>query len=385
MMAYPIPVISQNAPGRTLTDLYLNLERSNPAQDGTPPGLLLTLPTAWANKYQVLLYGAAARHRYAVAGVTTPEDLAHVSWPGPVTLHAHWFSAFFRGAANETEAMNRLDQIREAILRFRDRTGARLIWTAHNVFPHGNAFPETFLALRQWIFDKFDAVHLMNTSHLPILERAFSRTAPRTFTVPHMLYTGAIPDSVNRAAARAHFGLPQDSTVFGYFGSIQGYKQIPLILDAMDAVRSDQPVFALIGGLPTDTRAVRDVQARIGTRQDVIFVPRKMHDHEIQYLHHAADTMALAYAETLNSGAALMAASFRRPFLIPRGSASDGLESLGAQPFDGDDPNSMIASMRRYAEGPTPPHTIDQDVWQARQPDQISQAFFTALARLAQA
>ncbi|MFC3119967.1 hypothetical protein ACFOHS_23015 [Jhaorihella thermophila] len=134
-MALPIPVLSAENAGPTLTRLWLDIDRAVPGPAETPPGLILAMPTAWANKYQILLYKTAARHRWAVAGVTLPDALEHVSWAGPVVLHAHWFAGIFNGAETEAEAGARLDQAIARILAFRDRTGARLLWTAHNVFP----------------------------------------------------------------------------------------------------------------------------------------------------------------------------------------------------------------------------------------------------------
>ena len=381
-MGYPIPQLTEDSAAPTLSRLYLNLERSAPCPDGHPPHLLVTLPPAWANKYQILLYGGAARHRFAVAGVTTPEDLDHVTWPGPIVLHAHWFAALFQGAANRDEAAAVLDRIQQAILRFRDRTGARLVWTAHNVFPHGNQFPDAFLDLRQWTFDTFDAIHVMDDTHLPVLEAAYDRPAPQAFTVPHMLYTGTQSDSVDRAAARAQFGLPMHGTVFGYFGSIQAYKQIPLIIEALDRMRADRPVHALMGGLPVDSTALRTLQARIGTRRDVTLLPRKIQDHEIQYLHHAADVMVLPYAETLNSGAAMMAATFRRPFLMPRGPAAQALEALGGLTYDATAPHGLADGMAQFTRPDAPPAQIDDQAWATRQPAAISDRFFAALRAL---
>jgi glycosyltransferase involved in cell wall biosynthesis len=381
-MALPIPVLTAADAGRTLTRLWLDLDRAVPGPDGAPPGLILAMPTAWANKYQLLLYKAAARARWAVAGVTLPRDLAHVTWPGPLVLHAHWFAALFNGAASETEATDRLAEATGQILAFRDRTGARLVWTAHNVFPHGNRFPDTFLALRRWVFRNFDAVHVMQDSHLPILERAFGVPAPRAFTVPHMTYDGAIQDDIDPVAARAHFGLPHDAFVFGYFGSIQAYKQIGRMLAALDTLKSrgGRPVAAVVGGIPLDSVALRDLYRSWDGRPDIRLIPRKILDHEIQYLHRAADVMVLPYAETLNSGAALMAASFRKPFIMPRGTASEGLGPLGAIRFDPADPDGLVAAMAAAMD--STPGEPDPAALAARAPAAISEAFLEGITAL---
>jgi hypothetical protein len=131
--------------------------------------------------------------------------------------------------------------------------------------------------------------------------------------------------------------------------------------------------------VPADQYEVRRLQARIGIRRDVILLPRKIQDHEIQYLHAASDVMVLPYAETLNSGAAMMSASFRKPFLTPKGLAAAALTPLGADLFDGGDPRALTQAMVGYIQGTRTPPQINDDAWQARQPALVSDAFFSAL------
>jgi beta-1,4-mannosyltransferase len=381
-MALPLPLIEPATAGSVLVSELNRLERCNPAPDGTAPGLIVVLPPAWANKYQLLLYGAAARHRYGVVGVRGAGDLAHVSWPGPVILHAHWFASVFDGALNEADATARLQRACAQIERFRARTGARLLWSAHNVFPHGNAYPETFMALRRWIFDTFDALHVMDDSHVPLLEATYGRAAPAAFTVPHMTYAGAILDSVDAIAARQHFGISRDAFVFGYFGSLQGYKNLPQLLETFERLSadSDRELALLLGGLPVDPECARELQLRWGQKRRITLLTRKIGDHEIQYLHRAADVMVLPYAETLNSGAAMMAASFRMPFLIPNGSGSHMLTRAGAMTFERDDPDGLLSAMRCCLENPMP--APDADYLAGLAPARISERFFAALGAL---
>lgn len=380
-MAVPIPLLdSEKNPGQFLIEQYLALEATSPSPDALPPTLIVTLPPVWTNKYQILLYGAAARHRHTVVGVTKVEDLELVAWPGPVVLHAHWFAGMFRSATSEHEAMQILAQNCARILAFRERTGARLIWTAHNVFPHGNKFPETFKALRRWTLEHFDAIHVMDETHVPILEEAYEKKIERFFVVPHMTYGGTVLDSVDPVAARAWLRLPQDAFVFAYFGSLQAYKGLDKFLEAFDDCRrkSSKPMAAVIGGIPGDDDTSANLQSRWGLDQDVRLLPRKILDHEIQYLHRAADVMVLPYSETLNSGAALMAASFRMPFITPRGSGAEPLVRLGAITYDAGQANRLAETMSAVAEGKTFGE-FNQEALDALAPAHVSRMFFEKL------
>jgi glycosyltransferase involved in cell wall biosynthesis len=377
-MALPLPLVETATAGRVLIEEYNRIERCLPDPDGTAPGLIVAMPPTWANKYQLLLYTAAARHRQAVVGIRGPADLEQISWPGPVTLHAHWFASIFDGALNEADAMTRLEQAQAQIETFRARTGARLLWTAHNVFPHGNAYPETFLALRRWIFENFDLLHVMEDDHVALLEEAYGRKAPPTFTVPHMTYAGTVLDSVDPTAARAHFGIAHDAFVFGFFGSLQDYKNLPRLMQDFTTLQQQEarPLALVLGGLPVDVECARELQQRWGNQPGITLMTRKIEDHEIQYLHRAADVMVLPYAETLNSGAAMMAASFHTPFLTPATSAA-GLSRVGGIGFDRDAPDGLRLAMQACIASPPP--APDADALAALAPDVISERFFQAL------
>lgn len=376
----PLPLISKDFQGADLMRLYLSIDRARPDPQGAPPGLIVSFPPAWGNKYQVLLYSTAMAHRTAVVGLRGPADLDRISWPGPVVLHAHWFTSLFNAAASEAEAMALFEEARASILRFRDRTGARLLWTAHNVFPHGQAFPEAALALRRWVFETFDALHLLHEGHRAVLEERFDRRAPPHFTVPHMSYRGIMPDVIGREAARAFYGIAPDRFVFGLFGSIQPYKRIPAFLAALEPLAARRPVHALVGGLPSDPDEVRAIAGRWGAAPWLTFLPKDVLDHEVQYIHRAADLMVLPYADTLNSGAAFMAATFGRPCLMPRGQAAAGMAGLGLTTFDPDRPGGLGAALAQAMEGPLP--ETDPQALAAIDPARISEAFMARVTAL---
>lgn len=383
-MALPLVVLEKQTASQHLGTLWRNFQRSHAHTAQNPPTLLLALPPAWDNRYQVLLYGQAASHGVVCASVAHIKDLAHISWPGPVVLHAHWFASVFAGALSDADADALLDKAITAVEAFRTRTGARLLWSAHNVFPHGNLFPETYMKLRRWIFERFDMLHVMDDSHVAVLEKVFDRPAPAGFCVPHMTYHGAVPDSTNAAAARSRFGIGQDAFVFGAFGSLQRYKNLDKFLDAFAAVAGavpDRPLAVLAGGVPSDADFARELVLRFGDDPRVTLLPRKIEDAEIQYLHHAADVMVMPYRDTLNSGAALMAATFARPFVMPQMAGAAAMVPLGGRLYDPAAPDALRAALESCLaaydavglSGPVP------EAIAARSPRQISEAFMTAV------
>ena len=377
-MTMPLVSISRDASSWPLARAFGRMAALAGAQ-APPPCLLLALPAAWHNRYQVLLYGQAGPMGYAPMGLNDPALLEQVSWPGPILLHAHWFNGLFASCETEVAARARLDLLQAQLGAFRARTGARLVWTAHNIFPHGNRFPDTFLKLRQWVFESFDALHVLDPGHVAQLEAAYGRKAPAAFAVPHMLYTGSHPDSVSPAAARAQYGIAPEAFVFGYFGSIHGYKRLDRFLSAFErvAAAADRPAAALIGGMPSDPATAQLLVQGWGRDPRIRLELRLIPDHEIQYLHRASDAMVLPYAETLNSGAAFMAASFGMPFLMPQGRAAAALAGLGVIRFDPAAPDGLEQAMAAVMKGQR--GDTDPAAWDRAAPNAVSAAFFAAL------
>lgn len=381
-MTLPLPLIGPENAARMLSSAYVTLSRLSSGFDDRAPALLLVLPPAWVNRYQSLLYCEAGPRRHVTMGLSETTHLQHISWPGPVILHVHWFASLFNKCQTEVEAVECFHRFRDEIEEFRNRTGAKLLWTAHNVFPHGNRFPATFLELRQWVFEKFDMLHVMHDTHVPILEQAFGRKAPVHFTVPHMLYDGSHPNCVSPAAAKMHYGIAPDTFVFAYFGSIHPYKNLEALLHTFDRIAADsaRPVSAIIGGVPSHPATVQRLQQGWGMNPKVRLLLNAIPDYEIQHIHQAADAMVLPYDETLNSGAAFMAASFEKPFIMPVGLASVALDGLGAIRFDASQPNSLEEAMRDVMEGKR--EHANPSLRMQHAAGAVSDAFFNALEPL---
>lgn len=381
-MALAIPSISGADAADLLIDKYVKMEASAPAAIPRPPRLIVTLPPAWGNKYQILLYSEAAERKSSVVGVTTLSALDSLFWPGPILLHAHWFAGLLADAKDDVAALELVTQIAEGIERFKAKTGAKTLWTAHNTYPHGNAFPMASKALRRYIFSKFDAVHFMNPAHVDQLSTEYGVAPQRSLVIPHMTYDGSLQLSVNRAQARAHFGLPDEAYVFGFFGSVQRYKNIDQILDSFDAVAAatDRPVHAIIGGIASDEQYVRELIVRWGHHPKLTLLFRRILDHEVQYLHRASDIMVFPYRESLNSGAIMMAITCRTPFIAPTGMAA-GLEAAGGLAYDLAEPDGLVRLMRDCVSGAATPR-LDEAFIADFHPDKVSRAFFDAIETL---
>lgn len=381
-MSTPIPIVTTERASTLLASAYATAYRASADKPVESPTLLLVFPPTWNNRYQSLLYSEAGPRGYMTLGLLETKLLSHISWLGPIVLHAHWFAGIFKNCVNEIQAAERFTEMRHDIEQFRRRTGAKLLWTAHNVFPHGNAFPKTFLALRQWLFETFDCIHVMQSSHVSILEEAFERSAPQNFVVPHMTYNNSHADFVSPAAAKAHYGISENTFVFAYFGAINPYKNLENFLDAFDRVRKTcaRPINVIIGGVPSHPGTVQNLQQKWGADPDVRLFMKVIPDYEIQHIHRAADVMVLPYSETLNSGAAFMAASFNMSFIMPEGHASRALEGLGVMRFNPENQGELEETMLATINGSR--GSLQPEAQAQVASNHVSKSFFDQLDQL---
>jgi glycosyltransferase involved in cell wall biosynthesis len=240
--------------------------------------------------------------------------------------------------------------------------------------------------MRRWIVNHFDAVHLLDEQHQSVLENAYSVPLGRTIVAPHPLYTNVYPDYVRRDEARATFGIRHDATVFLSFGSLQAYKRYDLLLEAFDRVskgRRTQPVL-LIAGKPVDAAVTAMLTEAASRDSNIRLTAATIPDEDVQYYARAADAMVLTQFESLNSGTALLGATFGLPVIAPEAPAFRSLQPLGVQTYDPPLPDVLAAKMMELTDSKAwSPTAIGASSARAEhQPQNVSMRFLSGVRDL---
>lgn len=234
-------------------------------------------------------------------------DIVHVHWPEFV-LSRRSRREFAWRAATFILALR--------LARWR---GTAVVWTVHNLRPHEQDFPSRRMADLFWRayprqVDCFvsmtrvgvDSIH----ENYPFLRRR------RHAVIRRGLYPGEYLRDLDRLDARRRLELPEDARVYTFLGMIRRYKQVPALIRAFRQM-SDGDCRLLIAGMaPDDALATEVTEAARGDDRIVLrlgLVPPE----EVQLYLTSADLVVLPYAETFNSGAAMLALEFQRPILVP--------------------------------------------------------------------
>lgn len=236
-------------------------------------------------------------------------------------VHLHWPEYLLHGRLarrSRVAADFAYHRLVAAIDRVRAE-GGRLVWTAHNLAPHGFPSPHGAAAYRRWSGELLSRVDVV-VAMAPAVERLVRAAVPevagaRFVEIPHPHYRGHY--------GRAACARPRGPHLTVAAGLIRPYKRIPELIDAFSACARDDERLLVVGdchepGLRAEVlrRASPRVGVRIGALDDAGFAACLR----------AADLFVANVAGALNSGSVIAALSLDRPVLAPRTGALADLQ-----------------------------------------------------------
>lgn len=342
------------------------------------PFLLSYAPVAEMNPFQRLLYSRASNEGFALVPAVEFGHLAAVGWAGRSVIHLHWLASVLSGAQNMDEAAIRIAAFRKLLLSWR-AGGHRIVWTMHNVLPHDSSMTEAEIILRRVMVEQSDAVHLLSRASADEAMRYYELPSEKTFHVPHPSYEGWYANTGDRMSARMDLGLSANEFTFVSFGSMQRYKGLVELVDAFEQLRQrrpERPMRLIIAGKAVDQGYQAELAARVGHAPAVSLIPSAMEERQVQTLLNGADVAVAPYLRTLNSGAALLAATFRRPLVAPR--IGGVAETFAASPellYSGVPGDTLVDAMERALTTSVGDHVFEE-ILQIHRPEAISRAFF---------
>jgi glycosyltransferase involved in cell wall biosynthesis len=277
-------------------------------------------PEGRLNPFQMLLYCRAAEHGVHPVPLRSIDDIPLVEIARRMgkhaVLHLHWTSPVLEGAADEAEADDRSAEFLDVLDRLM-AGGVRIAWTVHNVLPHDCVHPVAEARLRSGLAERADVIHIMNPATFDEVAPHYALPAGKAILVRHPSYRGAYPEQPGRAAARRMMGYRPRDLVVGFVGSIKPYKGLFDLAAALRLVQEEDPYMAAVvaGSFQMDDPEVLEA---LGAVPRLDLIPRRTSVLEVTTIMHAADVAVLPYAASLNSGAALLAATFGVPIVAPR-------------------------------------------------------------------
>ncbi len=308
---------------------------------------LLTWPAPYpSNPYIARLHEALARRGVRVRAAHRLASLvpARGDW-----LHLHWPEWMLRDRVR-ARAWGRALWFFALVDSFRAR-GVRIAWTAHNLLGHDEPHPDLALRFRRAWLARCALVH----GHFASAEASVRALGFRgRFVMAGHPHAGDdYAPRVDRAAARARWGLDPSHVGLLSFGAIEAYKGFDRVARAF--VR-DAPAEArwIVAGRASSPEALASLRAAAGDDPRVRISEGFLSREESAELVLAADALVLGYRAFFTSGTAMLALTMGTPVLGP---ARNHLAALEGQPFfsrmdDPEDLSSALAVLRARAGDP---------------------------------
>jgi glycosyltransferase involved in cell wall biosynthesis len=208
-------------------------------------------------------------------------------------------------------------QMREFVgrLELARELGYKVVWTAHNLYPHNRTHQEIDHACRLEICRLATAV----IAHCAVAADGVRRTFGRThdlFVIPHGHFIGVYPDQITREQARAALGVPAAAFAYGFFGSIQPYKGVEQLIDRFVQLPGEDAWLLVSGGGQADYLAA--VQRRVaGHPRIVLRTYDRAPTEDIALIMRAADVVTLPFVASMTSGTLILALSWAKPVIAP--------------------------------------------------------------------
>src|SRR6267154_427376 len=197
--------------------------------------------------------------------------------------------------------------------------GIRLLWTAHNLYPHDrNKIAILDRLGRKILVSLSYRVFAHGKSAALAVTQEFPGVHGKLGIIPHGNWIGLYPDECSRVTARARLNIPADQFVFLFLGLCKEYKNLEYLIKCFQNGPFCGASLWIVGRFQEAKYSVR-VKAQIGHRPQRIWLEyRFVPEHELQYYFKACNAFVLAYTDILTSGSAMLAISFGRPVVAPR-------------------------------------------------------------------
>jgi glycosyltransferase involved in cell wall biosynthesis len=176
--------------------------------------------------------------------------------------------------------------------------------------------------------------------------QAFSLKEDKVFMIPHGNYIGYYKNQISRLDARKILGVPAENFIFLLLGYIYRYKGVLEAIDSFQNLQQEE-ISLVIAGKTDEEQLQEMIREKIKDYPNILFVPGRVPEDEIQIYMNACDCVVLPYKVFTSSGVALLAMSFGRACIAPNvGFFSDVLDESRAILYDSTYEEGLLEAMK---------------------------------------
>lgn len=224
--------------------------------------------------------------------------------------------------------------------------GSKVVWTVHEwknkLKPKDNITPFQARVIG-YFFHAF--ITHCETTKQEIIQAFSLKNTSKVVVIPHGNYVDWYENKVSKEEAREKLGIGLNKNVFALFGNIYKYKGV---LEALDSFLKLPPAqtFLIIAGKVENQELEAEIKAKIAGCENILFIPQRIPDDEVQIYLNAADWVVFPYKVFTTSGVAILAMSFSCACIAPKvGFFQDVLDESGTILYDSSDEEGLWQAM----------------------------------------
>jgi glycosyltransferase involved in cell wall biosynthesis len=196
--------------------------------------------------------------------------------------------------------------------------GKKVVYTAHNILPHGKDRMYNRLVF-SFIYRIADVIFVHALFLKERLVRMFAIEEGKIHVIKHGVYNVLDDPLLTKDVCRQKLKIDTGAQVMLFFGNIARYKGTGLLLEAFSSCRRELPSLRMImaGRVAGDFRKEFERSLDIHGAKDILlrtgreYVP----DEEVELFFKAADIVMLPYEEGSQSGVLFLAYAYGRPVI----------------------------------------------------------------------
>ncbi len=228
----------------------------------------------------------------------------------------------------------------------------RIVYTAHNVLPHGK--DSVFVrGLFRVIYNLPDVV----IAHTPFIKHRIANefgVRPGTIALlKHGVYQVKDSAAVSKSDARVRLGLGDADNVILSFGRIRKYKGIDILVSAYRQCKDSVPGLRLVVAGDVERSYMRELTQILSIGRDplgIISILKHIPDEEVELLFKASDVVVLPYTEASQSGVLFLSYAYGRPVIVSDiGSfPGDVIDGKTGYTFRAGNADALSATIQRF-------------------------------------
>ncbi|TAF33824.1 MAG: glycosyltransferase [Cytophagales bacterium] len=191
------------------------------------------------------------------------------------------------------------------------KAGIKVGAIMHNITPHEPSVMDKHL--NQYFVNGLDFGVVMSKG----VSEDFRRLAPQKPFIlhPHPVYTH-FGKKIAQEEARQHFGIPEDATVYLFFGLIRAYKGLDILLKAFAQMLQPQAHLLIAGECYEPLERYEKLIQECPNAQNIHFHAKYIPDSDVVTYFSAADVNVLPYRTATQSGVLSVAYHFDIPVIV---------------------------------------------------------------------